>query len=198
LTAIKDITCLRFGRLTVVHRAESDAAGRATWLCQCDCGNNKIVPGADLRNGNTSSCGCRGSRTGAVNIKHGHLKHYQKSPEYRAWCSAIARCYRPTSDAFPWYGAVGIGVCKRWRSSFSAFLGDMGLKPGPDFILIRKHKDRDYTPSNCEWSAVPSRQAKVHKSTQQTDRRTVVAINARRSTLDKGARAKPSAHAVAP
>jgi len=192
------MTRLRFGRLTVVHRAESDAAGRAMWLCRCDCGNDKIVAGADLRSGNTSSCGCRGSRTGAANIKHGHFKHSQKSPEYRAWCSAKARCYRPASDAFVWYGGVGIGVCKRWRSSFSAFLADMGLKPAPDFMLMRKHKDRDYAPSNCEWSAVPSKRAKVRKLIRQTVRRKVIAIGAGRSAPDKASRAKPNTRALTP
>jgi hypothetical protein len=175
LSAVKDMICRRFGRLTVVRRAESDADGKATWHCWCDCGNRKIVAGADLRNGNTGSCGCRSSRTGAANIKHGHVKHYQKSPEYRAWCSAIARCYRPTNDAYPWYGGAGVQVCKRWRSSFSAFLMDMGLKPAPDFMLVRRQKDRDYTPSNCEWGAVPSKPAKMRKTFRQTDRPTVVA-----------------------
>jgi hypothetical protein len=41
---------------------------------------------------------------------------------------------------------------------------DMGLKPSPDFMLVRRQKDRDYTPSNCEWGAVPGKQAKVRKS----------------------------------
>jgi hypothetical protein len=50
LSAVKDMTCRRFGRLTVVRRAKSDADGKATWHCRCDCGNKKIVAGADLRN----------------------------------------------------------------------------------------------------------------------------------------------------
>jgi hypothetical protein len=152
LSAVKDMVRLRFGRLTVVRRAGSDAAAQATWLCRCDCGDKIVARGSDLRRGNTTSCGCRGSRTGAMNVKHGHAKGYKKSPEYCAWASLLARCYRPTSDAFPWYGGAGIEVCKRWRYSFSAFLADMGSKPAPDFILARKHKDRGYTPSNCEWS----------------------------------------------
>jgi hypothetical protein len=43
---------------------------------------------------------------------------------------------------------------------------DMGLKPAPDFMLVRRQKDRDYTPSNCDWGAFPSKQAKVPKSFQ--------------------------------
>lgn len=46
----------RFGRLLVLSRAGLKTPPR--WLCQCDCGNRKTVPGASLRNGNTRSCGC--------------------------------------------------------------------------------------------------------------------------------------------
>jgi hypothetical protein len=152
MTAVTEMVGERFGRLTVVRRSGTDTGGGATWLCRCDCGNRTIVRSADLRRGKTKSCGCYGRLTGTTNTKHGHARHYQKSPEYRAWSSLLARCYRPTSDAFPWYGGAGIKACKRWRNNFSAFLSDMGSKPAPNFVLVRKHKDRDYTPSNCEWS----------------------------------------------
>lgn len=47
----------RFGRLIVIKRAEHTGK-RAHWLCRCDCGNEVVVSGTNLRNGNTSSCGC--------------------------------------------------------------------------------------------------------------------------------------------
>ena len=47
-----------YGYLTVIERAENDKEGRAQWLCQCKCGNQVIVRGKALRNGNTKSCGC--------------------------------------------------------------------------------------------------------------------------------------------
>ena len=47
-----------YGYLTVITRAENDKEGRAQWLCQCKCGNQVIVRGKALRNGNTKSCGC--------------------------------------------------------------------------------------------------------------------------------------------
>lgn len=54
-----DETGNRYGQLTVLERAGSNAGHEATWLCQCDCGNQSIVPGSNLRTGNTTSCGCR-------------------------------------------------------------------------------------------------------------------------------------------
>lgn len=47
-----------YGYLTVIGRAENDKSGRARWLCQCKCGNQTVVLGKSLRNGNTKSCGC--------------------------------------------------------------------------------------------------------------------------------------------
>ena len=50
----------KYGKLTVlekVSRPEGRPAG-AYWLCQCECGNQKVIRGADLRAGSVNSCGC--------------------------------------------------------------------------------------------------------------------------------------------
>jgi hypothetical protein len=54
---IYDHTGERFGRLTVIARAEM-RTGHAMWLCKCDCGNEKAVRGNALTSGATRSCGC--------------------------------------------------------------------------------------------------------------------------------------------
>ena len=51
-----DETGKQYGRLTVIERAGSKR-NLATWLCQCECGNIKIIAGRDLRRG-VQSCGC--------------------------------------------------------------------------------------------------------------------------------------------
>jgi hypothetical protein len=48
----------KYGRLTVVAPAENDKYNNAQWLCQCDCGTEKIIQGAALRRGAIKSCGC--------------------------------------------------------------------------------------------------------------------------------------------
>jgi hypothetical protein len=48
----------KFNLLTVLSRAENSSTGQAKWLCQCDCGNQKIVAGYHLRRGDIKSCGC--------------------------------------------------------------------------------------------------------------------------------------------
>ena len=49
-----------YGKLTVIARAErpDGRPAGAYWLCQCECGNEKVVRGADLRRGGVNSCGC--------------------------------------------------------------------------------------------------------------------------------------------
>lgn len=58
MSKVIDMTNQRFGKLLVLERAENDKFGKAQWLCQCDCGNQKIINGASLRKGLTISCGC--------------------------------------------------------------------------------------------------------------------------------------------
>lgn len=55
---MKDETGNRYGRLEVLARAGTKN-NLATWLCQCDCGNQVIVYGTVLRSGETTSCGCK-------------------------------------------------------------------------------------------------------------------------------------------
>jgi len=58
---LNDLAGKRFGKLTVIRKADkseypSNLIGSA-WLCQCDCGNTKVVSRNNLMGG-TKSCGC--------------------------------------------------------------------------------------------------------------------------------------------
>ena len=52
-----DLTGQRFGRLTVLGRAENRNK-RVYWKCKCDCGKDIIASRNDLRSGDSQSCGC--------------------------------------------------------------------------------------------------------------------------------------------
>ncbi len=52
-----DLVGARFGKLTVFSRHSTNDAGFAVWLCDCSCGNQTLLRGDALRNGNTKSCG---------------------------------------------------------------------------------------------------------------------------------------------
>ena len=58
----------RFGFLTVIAQAESNR-GHSCWLCQCDCGNTKVVNSMELKRGDTLSCGCKRSSYGESRIE---------------------------------------------------------------------------------------------------------------------------------
>ena len=53
-----DLTNQRFGRLIAIKEGPRNSAGRTTWICKCDCGNEKTVLTTQLTGGKTLSCGC--------------------------------------------------------------------------------------------------------------------------------------------
>ena len=57
---VKDLTGMKFGRLTVISLNEeiTRQKKRAYWNCKCECGNEIIARGDSLRSGNTMSCAC--------------------------------------------------------------------------------------------------------------------------------------------
>lgn len=59
---IKDLTGMRFGKLTVLSLHSIVPAGkgrnRTRWLCECDCGIKKDILGTNLLSGGVKSCGC--------------------------------------------------------------------------------------------------------------------------------------------
>lgn len=54
---VRDLVGQVFGRLTVKQRMGEDQSG-PRWLCECECGQFKIISGRKLRDGLTRSCGC--------------------------------------------------------------------------------------------------------------------------------------------
>lgn len=144
----------RYGSLTVVGR--SSETGRPMWICRCDCGQQTVVASSNLAAGNSQSCGyCNRSER---QVKHGHARKRNNSPEYRTWTSIIGRCESPKRRDFKYYGGRGITICDRWRrgeggkTGFECFLADMGRKPSPELSIEREDNDRGYEPDNCVWA----------------------------------------------
>ena len=49
----------RYGKLVVLYRYyKNNNDNKIQWVCQCDCGNIKVVAGKELRQGKIISCGC--------------------------------------------------------------------------------------------------------------------------------------------
>lgn len=54
----KDLSGMRFGRLTAIEATGDRQNGCRLWRCRCVCGRETIVTSNALLSGNTKSCGC--------------------------------------------------------------------------------------------------------------------------------------------
>lgn len=54
----KDLSGMKFGRLTVIDYSHKSDAGKHYWNCECDCGSATIVQSQQLLSGRIISCGC--------------------------------------------------------------------------------------------------------------------------------------------
>jgi hypothetical protein len=148
-----DETGNRYGRLTVIGFGGHDKDGHAKWQCRCDCGSNCNIRGGYLRRGLSSSCGCFHKEQ---LIQRSTTHGMSKSPTYICWLAMKNRCDNPSQQSYKRYGAIGIKICKRWRS-FENFLADMGERL-PGTTLDRKNVLGNYEPQNCRWAS-PGEQA---------------------------------------
>jgi hypothetical protein len=143
-----DLTGQLFSKLKVIQRGTNDQHNKITWICQCECGNEKIVLGKSLKNGNVQSCGCMRSYHGKTHTS-----------EYKIWKSIHQRCNNTKANGFDKYGGRGIKVCERWSKSFNNFLEDMGERPSITHSIDRIDVNGNYEPSNCRW-ATPAQQSR--------------------------------------
>lgn len=78
MAKFEDLTGQKFGKLTVIERAEDyvfpNGTKRIQWLCKCDCGNERKAISKFLKNGTIKSCGClRYNRKDLTGLRFGRL-----------------------------------------------------------------------------------------------------------------------------
>lgn len=152
-----DLSGRRFGRLTVIRKAERHAEGTWKWECACDCGGSKVCRGYSLVRGDTRSCGClQREHSRPTARRHG----MSGTKMYGVWKSMLQRVRNGNDASYGNYGGRGIRVCDRWLV-FENFYADMG-EPPPETSIDRIDVNGDYEPGNCRW---------VDKKTQCRNRR---------------------------
>jgi hypothetical protein len=141
----QEMTGRVFGWLTVIEEANTHrspcGSRRIQWLCQCVCGNIRIVRGDHLRTRNTTSCGCIANYP----TKHGMCG----TPEYLAYMNCRARCTHHNQPYSKHY--VDAGVEFRF-ASFEEFFKELGSRPSPELSVDRINPFGHYERGNVRWA----------------------------------------------
>ena len=88
----KDLTGIKYGKLSVVRFAGIRKPDFAVWECFCECGKTKLIFGISLTHGNTQSCGCLAAESARMRFKtHGLSCNKKLHPVYGAWYAMMGK-----------------------------------------------------------------------------------------------------------
>lgn len=116
------------------------------FVCECDCGNIKLIEPVFWDNGMIKSCGCL-----FESLKLEHTEELDRLR--RIYAGMIQRCYNPNSSGYENYGGRGITICPEWLNDREKFI-EWALSHGyaNDLSIDRVNVNGNYEPSNCRWA----------------------------------------------
>jgi hypothetical protein len=143
----------KYGRLTIVEIVGKNAKWQKLVRCVCECGSDGVFRLDHVKSGRSKSCGCLNREaTAARNARHGGCRRSGRQPEFSVWIGMRDRCFNPRCESYPRYGARGITVCDKWRTSYGAFIKDVGRRPSKAHALERINNNGNYEPGNVKWA----------------------------------------------
>lgn len=168
----KDLTGMKFNKLTVVEHIPKQERTTPTfcWKCRCECGNFTTASTSKLKSGEIKSCGCmKKDRIGNLNRKYKHTNRRL----YGVYKGMLNRCFDKRHREYNNYGGRGITVCSDWIGDYGYdHFAEWALSTGYDdraeygiCTLERKNVDGIYEPGNCCW--ITNTQQQNNKRTSQ-------------------------------
>jgi len=158
-----DLSGQKFGRLTALHttRRKIGKIMRTEWVCQCSCGQTKVVESGNLKSGHTQSCGCYQLQK---ITKHGCTERNKSNQRlYTFWQKMIYKCDNSKDKQYKWYGGSGIYVCKDWYNTALFFEWAINNGYDNDKTIRRIDMSQGFSPDNCRvapiegnWNSVGS------------------------------------------
>lgn len=148
----RNITLEKHGSLLVIEKVNDKVGPDAEYKCLCECGNVIIKTQKYITDTtNMRSCGC----TRKYKLPEIVREHERIAEIHRGM---LDRCYNPECQAYKYYGARGIEVCKSWRDRNDGLINFIkwSMKHGyqDDLTIDRMNVDGNYTPSNCRWADI--------------------------------------------
>jgi hypothetical protein len=155
----------RYGMWTIIEEIRRGHplhnGKRATLLCRCDCGTEKILDKYTVVNNRTNSCGCAKRDISKRSDKKDKVDTFKKDYDkfYNTWANVKNRCNNTRYKQYDDYGGRGITYDIKWET-FEGFKEDMydsyiehvNLHGERNTSIDRIDVNGNYCKENCKWA----------------------------------------------